>query len=69
MKITAGGNLDSNDPWVKGASIIDLSSLGKKETTPEYLKSSGNGVYIKDNERKTAFQPSSLNCKLTFIFK
>ena len=63
MKIQAGGNLDSNDPWVKGASIIDLTSLGKKDTTPDYLKSSGSGVYIKDNERKTGFQPSPLTRK------
>jgi hypothetical protein len=46
MKITAGKNLDQNDIWVKGASIIDLSSLGKKDNTPEYLKSTGPSVYI-----------------------
>lgn len=46
MKITAGKNLDQNDIWVKGASIIDLGSLGKKDTTPEYLKSTGPSVYI-----------------------
>jgi hypothetical protein len=46
MKITPGGKLDSNDIWVKGASIIDLGSLGKKDTTPEYLKSTGPSLYI-----------------------
>jgi hypothetical protein len=46
MKITAGGKLDSNDIWVKGASIIDLQSLGKKETKPEFLKSTGPSLYI-----------------------
>ena len=46
MKITAGGKLDQNDIWVKGASIIDLHNLGKKDNTPEYLKSSGPSVYI-----------------------
>ena len=46
MKITAGGKLNENDIWVKGASIIDLNSLGKKETKPDYLKSSGPGLYI-----------------------
>lgn len=55
MKIVAGGNLAEDDAWVKGASFIDLTSLGKKEQVPDYLKSAGSGLYIKDNERKTNF--------------
>jgi len=46
MKITAGGKLDANDIWVKGASIINLNSLGKKESKPDYLKSTGPSLYI-----------------------
>lgn len=46
MKITAGKNLSENDIWVKGASIIDLHNLGKKEDVPEFLKSKGPSVYI-----------------------
>lgn len=52
MRIVAGGNLDENDAWVKGASIIDLSSLGgKKEVVPDYLKPAGTSLYIKDTSK------------------